>query len=221
MNIKKISLGVVISILLVCMTIAPTIVKAATLTPPIYFGITELRTNSTPNMGYAIGEPQANGGNGISAKIWNIVKLSGENSNDPTEINAYCLKAGIGFTDIKKQAAYDVSYDMRTDRETMKSQNDILNGLATGLSITKDSKTVNSYDALLALADLLYLYGETTNVEKTALLEAAGIHAEAWDAEAALSEDEIEAIQQAAIWYFTNYDEMVNNERKYDKYDDV
>ena len=220
MKMKKLILGIVMSILVVFVSLIPNIVNATNLTTPVYFGITALRTNSTPNWGYSIGDPDSNDTEGLAAPIWNIVKLSGLNSNDPTEINAYCVTAGIGFSDVKTAAEYDVSYDMRKEREEIKnSQNAVLNKLATGVNITKNGKTVNSYDALLSLTDLLYLYGESTQAEKTALLEAAGIYEGAYDA--ILSDDEIEAVQQAAMWYFTNYDEKVDGIQKYNKYDNV
>ena len=217
---KKLILGIVISILVILMSLVPNMVYATNLATPVYFGITALRTNSTPNWGYSIGNPDSNDIEGLAAPIWNIVKLSGLNSNDPTEINAYCVTAGIGFSDIKTVAEYDVSYDMRTQRDEIKNpRNPVLSKLATGVDVIKDGKTVNSYDALLSLTDLLYLYGESTQAEKNALLEAAGIYEGAYDAK--LSDDEIEAIQQAAIWYFTNYDEKVDEIQKYNKYDNV
>ena len=217
---KKLILGIVISILVILMSLVPNMVYATNLATPVYFGITALRTNSTPNWGYSIGNPDSNDTEGLAAPIWNIVKLSGLNSNDPTEINAYCVTAGIGFSDIKTVAEYDVSYDMRTQRDEIKNlKNPVLSKLATGVNVIKDGKTVNSYDALLSLTDLLYLYGESTQAEKNALLEAAGIYEGAYDAK--LSDDEIEAIQQAAIWYFTNYDEKVDGIQKYNKYDNV
>ena len=217
---KKLILGIVISILVILMSLVPNMVYATNLATPVYFGITALRTNSTPNWGYSIGNPDSNDIEGLAAPIWNIVKLSGLNSNDPTEINAYCVTAGIGFSDIKTVAEYDVSYDMSTQRDEIKNpRNPVLSKLATGVDVIKDGKTVNSYDALLSLTDLLYLYGESTQAEKNALLEAAGIYEGAYDAK--LSDDEIEAIQQAAIWYFTNYDEKVDEIQKYNKYDNV
>ena len=222
MKMKKIVLGIVISFLIMFVTLMSNMAYATNLTTPVYFGITALRTNSTPNWGYSIGDPDSNDTEGLAAPIWNIVKLSGLNSNDPTEVNAYCVTAGIGFSDIKTAAEYDVSYDMRTQREEIKNpQNPVLSKLATGVDITKNGKTVNSYDALLALTDLLYLYGESTEAERTSLLQAAGIYEQAYDAAAALSDDEIEAIQQAAMWYFTNYDEKVDGVQKYNKYDNV
>lgn len=93
MKMKKIFLGVMVSVLLMSLIVVPTIVKATDLATPLYFGIIALRTNSTPNRGYSIGDPATNGTTGLAAPIWNIVKLSGLDSNDPTEINAYCVTA--------------------------------------------------------------------------------------------------------------------------------
>ncbi|MBQ3421971.1 MAG: Cys-Gln thioester bond-forming surface protein, partial [Romboutsia sp.] len=35
-----------------------------------------------------------------------------------------------------------------------------------------------------------------------------------------LTDDDITAVQQAVIWYFTNYEDLYNGDRKYDKTDD-
>lgn len=173
------------------------------MSPPLYFGITELRTLSTPNLGYAIGDPNTNGVTGSAAKIWNIVKYSNSNFADPTEVNVYCVKAGVGFSDTKKTAEYDLKFDMIKDKQQIAVQNSVLNGLVNN----------GHYDELLALADLLYLPGQSEQSERTTLLNNAGIYDEAYDFD--ITDDEIKAVQQAAIWYFTNYGEEGN---KYDKY---
>ena len=178
-------------------------VIAETMSPPLYFGITELRTLSTPNLGYAIGDPNTNGVTGSAAKIWNIVKYSNSNFADPTEVNVYCVKAGVGFSDTKKTAEYDLKFDMIKDKQQIAAQNSVLNGLVNN----------GHYDELLALADLLYLPGQSEQSERTTLLNNAGIYDEAYDFD--ITDDEIKAVQQAAIWYFTNYGEEGN---KYDKY---
>ena len=178
-------------------------VIAESMSPPLYFGITELRTLSTPNLGYAIGDPNTNGVIGSAAKIWNIVKYSNSNFADPTEVNVYCVKAGVGFSDTKKTAEYDLKFDMIKDKQQIAAQNSVLNGLVNN----------GHYDELLALADLLYLPGQSEQSERTTLLNNAGIYDEAYDFD--ITDDEIKAVQQAAIWYFTNYGEEGN---KYDKY---
>ncbi len=53
------------------------IVFATNATTPLYLGITELRTNSEPNMGYSINNPNAGGGK----YIWNILEYTSSGDN--------------------------------------------------------------------------------------------------------------------------------------------
>ena len=180
-------------------------VEAAEMTPK-YFGINEIRTLSTPHMGYAIGNPGSNGVTGDAAKLWDILKYSSSTSNDPTEVDVYCVKAGVGFTTgTNKRATYNLSFDMYKDRTAIAGQNTTLSGLVNG----------EHYNELLALANLLYLPETEGEEELTAYLERAGIYEEDWDS--VLTVDEVKSVQQAAIWYFTNYGE---ENGKYDKTDD-
>ena len=204
-NCRLIIVSLVLILFLISGILFSTVI-AETMSPPLYFGITELRTLSTPNLGYAIGDPNTNGVTGSAAKIWNIVKYSNSNFADPTEVNVYCVKAGVGFSDTKKTAEYDLKFDMVKDKEQIAAQNSELNGLVNN----------GHYNELLALADLLYLPGQSEPSERTTLLNNAGIYDEAYDFD--ITDDEIKAIQQAAIWYFTNYGEENN---KYDKYNNT
>ena len=209
MNNKKVLRNLIGLLLIICLAMLPSIVNAASLNPPLYFGITELRESG---MGYSIGDPGVNGTTGPAAKIWNIVQYSGANTNDPTEANVYCVKAGVGFTEgdgIRGTQEYDVQFDMYTEREAIAAQNEVLNGLVNG----------GHYNELLALANLIYIPGESTEAEKAQLIEAAGIYQEQYPSEEYyITDDEIEAVQQAAMWYFTNYGE---EEGKYDKYNNT
>ena len=207
MNLKKNLLASIVIILLI-LFVVPTITLATNTTTPLHLGVTEIRTNDTPHMGYSIGDPNTNQQTGMAAKIWNIVRYSSSTSNDPTEDDIYCLKAGVGFSDVKKRAAYNVFYDMKTEREEIKAQNDVLKSIVEGTipyqaNPTSETVQVSKYDAILALGDMLYLIDGSTDSDKEALLTAAGIHEEEWDTP--LTRDDIAAIQQAAIWYFTNY----------------
>ena len=204
-NCKLIIVSLILMLFLISGIFFNTVI-AESMSPPLYFGITELRTLSTPNLGYAIGDPNTNGVTGSAAKIWNIVKYSNSNFADPTEVNVYCVKAGVGFSDTKKTAEYDLKFDMVKDKEQIAAQNSVLNGLVNN----------GHYNELLALADLLYLPGQSEPSERTTLLNNAGIYDEAYDFD--ITDDEIKAIQQAAIWYFTNYGEENN---KYDKYNNT
>ena len=214
MKTKKILLGVSILIIAFIVGSMQNIVFATNATTPLYLGITELRTNSEPNMGYSINNPNAGG-----KYIWNILEYTSSGDNASLKAdghkNIYCVKAGVGFSDIKKRATYNVFYDMKTEREKIKQQNDVLKSIVEGTIKIDDNTSISKYDALLALGDMLYLTGESSESDKTALLEAAGINADNWDF--SLTDDDIGAVQQAAIWYFTNYGE---ENGKYDKTSD-
>ena len=214
MKKKNVLSKIVVSLIMIMLFAAGSSVYAATTASPLYFGITELQMKDTPRMGYAIGNPGSNGTTGNAAKIWNIVKYTSSTSNDPTAGNFYCVKAGVGFTQgSAARAPYNVFYDMKKERNEIKAQNDILSKLVT----VNLSDGTNRYDALLALLDMLYLTGESTAAERTALLEAANIYAEDYPYYP-IKDDDIRAIQQAAIWYFTNYGEESG---KYDKTGDA
>ncbi len=209
MNKKSVFKNLIGAILILCLMMLPNIVNAATMSPSLYFGITELRESG---MGYSIGDPGVNGTTGPAAKIWNIVQYSGPDTDDPTETNVYCIKAGVGFVSgegIKGTQEYNVKFDMYTGREAIAAQNSILNGLVNG----------GHYNELLALANLIYIPGESTEEEKTQLIENAGIYQEQYPSEEYyITDDEIESVQQAAMWYFTNYGEESG---KYDKYNNT
>ena len=179
-------------------------VEAKQLSTPLYFGINEMRTLSQPNMGYAIGDPNSNGAEGNAAKLWNILKYSTNTSNDPTEVDVYCVKAGVGFSNTYRRATYDFALDMYKEREGIASFSSILSGLVNG----------GHYNELLALANILYLAEDETE-DLEAFLNKAQISEDYWDS--LLTVDEVKAVQQAAIWYFTNYGE---ENGKYDKTDD-
>ena len=178
-------------------------VQAAPLTPVRYYGIAELR--DTTQMGYAMGNPSQG-----AEKIWKIVRYSNTSYNDPTEVNVYCIKADQGFSNQSRTEIYDVSYNMKTERTAIAKQNDVLKGLVNG----------GQYDNLLALADLLYFKDASTLSEREQLLDASGANDVVEKSEFNgvtqyyITDDEIDAVQQAAIWYFTNYQEG----GEYDKY---
>ena len=218
MNLKKALVSLLIIMLFTVFVFSQTMVNAAVTENPIYLGITELMTGDNPNMGYAIGKP----GDDNAAKIWNIMKYTTASSNDPTEVNAFCVKAGVGFNDTHKRATYNVFYDMKAERDAIKSQNDVLKGLVEGTMTLEDNSTISTYDALLATLDMVYLPGVSSETEKTDLLnkivEFAKDPSSGYTSYVGLIEqypltnDDITAVQQAAIWYFTNHEDS-----KYDQ----
>ena len=220
MRQKGILFSVMILVITLLLGIVTPEVQAATTSTPLYLGVTELRKNDTPNFGYAIGDPNTNGATGNAAKIWNILEYTSADDGAQEKANGakniYCVKAGVGFSNTHKRAEYNVFYDMKTEREQIKAQNETLKSIVEG-NVTSGNTTVSKYDALLALADRLYLIDEENNeTAKTEYLKLAGITSDAYDV--LLTRDDITAVQQAAIWYFTNYGE---ENGKYDKTQDT
>ena len=178
-------------------------VQATPLTSVRYYGIAELREST--KMGYAMGDPDAG-----AERIWKIVRYSDTSYTDPTEVNVYCIKADQGFSNQSRTETYDVSYNMKTEKDAISAQNDVLKELVNG----------GQYDNLLALADILYVKDVSTVADREQLLNASGANDIVKNSdfngieEYYITDDEIEAVQQAAIWYFSNYQQG----GEYDKY---
>ena len=163
MSKKKITLTIMSIVIAILIMIIPSITKASTtLTTPLYFGINEFRNGTTPDkMGYAIFNPYANGATEdsiVGTKIWQIVKYDSKTSNNMITGNYYCVRAGVGLSDTNKRAEYTIAYDLKTEKDKIeKSGNTVLNKIVTN----------GQYNNLLALADLVYLKGVSTDSEKT------------------------------------------------------
>ena len=212
-------LGIIIFILTIMSNLFWNNVNGKTLSPELYFGIKELR--DTTKMGYSIGDPKSNStGGGPSSKIWKMEQYSDSNGNGPREADVYCVKADAGFTSSTatglKLETYNLEFDMYSERDEIANEDK-----NTSSQILYKLVTGGHYNELLALANLLYVPGVSTENEKEDLLEKSGVNyilEEIGNREKyCITDDEIEAVQQAAIWYFTNYDDMYNGNRKYDK----
>ena len=173
MNKKKLTLSIMSIVIAIVFMAIPNAVKAKTpLKTPMYFGINEYRKGTTPeNLGYAIMNPDANGATTdsiVGAKIWQIVKYDNKTSNTFVTGNFYCVRAGIGFSDTNTKAEYTISYDLKTEKTEI---------AASGNAVLQSIVNNGYYNNLLALTDLVYLKGVSTDTEKTALLNSAGIYA--------------------------------------------
>ena len=165
MNRKSFAKSLIGILLTLCLVIFPNVANAKTLSPSLYFGIQEIEVGSS--IGYSIGDPKANGDSqtgGPSARLWNIVQYNSSIAVNPSKVNVYCVRAGVGFTEgdgIRGTQEYDLEFDMYTEREQISAEdantsNKILHNLVNG----------GHYNELLALANLLYLPGESTSAER-------------------------------------------------------
>ena len=135
--IKRKVIKYILFIMIILMTILSTKVNAAELNPSLYFGITELRESG---LGYSIEDPNSNQETGTAAKIWNIVQYDNATSNTYKEVNVYCVKAGVGFTEgagTKEIQEYNLYFDMYTERGEIAKQdsdtNQVLYNLVNGV----------------------------------------------------------------------------------------
>ncbi len=211
MKLKR-TLIIVISIMIFCILLCYQ--SAVYAEGTMYLGITELMSNNEVDLGtgaksyfgYGIGNPYDSDTTVKGAKIWNIVQYASETDDTPIDAqhaSIYCVKAGVGFSDSKKRQEYDIFYDMKKEREQIKRQNETLKSIVEGEITLEDGTKINKYNAILAILDNFYIIGKSAPEEKDALLQAAGIDSEAWDLQ--LNEDDVKAVQQSALWYFTNY----------------
>lgn len=205
MSLKKKIISAVVFVIFVCAIFMQNITYATKATTPLYLGLMALRDDRTPNMAYSIGSPTDGG-----MIIWDIVKYDGETSKIPIRTNIYCLKAGIGFHNNEKRATYNVFYDMKKDKTQIEAQSSIVKEFMDGKITLENGTIVSRYDCILAALDMMYLKGESSLGEREQLLEDAGVIDPEGDGD--LPDDLIDVVQQAVLWYFTNY-----GEDKYDK----
>ena len=145
---------------------------------------------------------QANGKN-----VWKIVEYTHGGYTFDKAI--YCIKGGPGFggSDYIENRVYNLSYDMKNigsipteERNVLPSDED------KTFSIGGDIYTYTDYNAVLWLLDNIYLPAdENAEQLKANLYDKAfpGMNHE----DILLTDDDIEVVQQCAVWFFTNPDE--------------
>ena len=219
MKSRKLRLTILLfAISLFAILFIPHSVEASTpLNPNWYIGINEYRSSTTPeNMGYSIKKPNNHLTIDQGYKIWEIVKYNSNNESDTnysTALTLYCVKAGVGFRELStdtstgtskpaiKRATYTTSYNLVKDKAELLSLKDRNSTLYSLVS-------TDNYYGILALADLMYIPEESTAQEKTDLINAAlkANNVNVANYNTALTDEDVDAVQQAALWYFTNYD---------------
>lgn len=188
MKLKK--LGLIALVLIILGIFAVTLVFAEETRT---FGIVSIREG-----GYGY---QAN-----TKNVWKIVEYDGNNFTYDNAI--YCLKAGQGFGDnahIEKRD-YNVSYDMKQYSVIPNSVKAILpTDTENKVTINGKEYTYTNYNAVLALLDNFYLPKDASASKiKEAIRKA--VFPELEKDEFLLTDDDIEVVQQLAVWYFSNPD---------------
>ena len=152
-------------------------------------------------------------------KDYTVFKIGEKvNGNFSFEKALYCLRAGIGFgnseaiTDVS--TVIDVLYSKKGDLKTnvaeiIKYYKDDIGFAEVDTNINKEingeSYTFTPYNAILWIADNMYLpKDENAETMKKALLSKVFPNLD--DQYILLTDDDIDVIQQMALWYFSNYD---------------
>ncbi len=133
----------------------------------------------------------------------------------------YCLRGGVGFgasesTDVSSDPIeYTEIGEMHENASEVITKYEEYYGINLDRTETIDDKEVNIYNAILWILDEAYLPVDKTNEEgeivyseaeyKEELLTKVGIPKLQQEA---ITKDDLEVIQQLAIWYFANYDEQ-------------
>ncbi len=209
---KMIKPIIMIIIFIIMMVTGEKYTLAAPISTSVSMGIIPLMNDE---IGYAITDTNSDS---RRAQIWNIIKYKSSTSSEYDDENIYCIKAKIGFTGGSYQRAnYNIYYDMKTEsRENIKNiKGDVLKPVVEG-----NIEGSNRYSALLAVMDMLYLPGESTQEEKEKLINEVIDYAidnfpddkyidilADNPMEDPLTDEDINAVQQAVIWYFTNYED--------------
>ena len=221
MNIKKVLLSAITVVMFgvfIFSSVAEVNAKSET---SIYLGLYPFMTidlnNPNFGFGYAIGDPNANTdkSNRVAATIWNILKYDSASSNSTYDnsLDIFCLREGQGFLNENGESdtgvikEYNESYNMKTDKTDVNSKIYDWNKTIDG---------VNQYDAILAVLDLFYTQGNSDEYRQSLIENAIGKETyESYTDEQKITDSDIKAVEQAALWYFTNYGE--NNNGLYDK----
>ncbi len=165
-----------------------------------YFGVLKLRElEDGQTVGYQINNK--NGKNYIfDMKEFSVPVY--EEGLEPLEETptVYCCDATSGFVDNKIEE-YDIGFDMLTEREEAANQNSMLNKLANS----------GKYNKLLEMFNFMYIPGVSTEEYKQELLQAVN-EKYPGEYEYQLTDEDIDAVNQALVWSMTNKDiEKFNN----------
>ena len=212
MNIKRKVLFVVAIIIIAILALGQNLSYSATgktlhvgLTPERYvYSKTNNQYNQT-GAGYKI---RKNDGKSESEtleesnlqKVWQILSYTDKAKSAINGCNYYCLDVSAGTVwqneDTESVVDYNEYYDLVSEKDTI-----------AGLSSTTYNNVVkNNYGQLLWILDNIYIPDGTNESEKIALLTEAIAETDiVLDEEPCILTDaDMQAVQQAVIWYFTN-----------------
>ncbi len=245
MNLKKILTTLItIMVFAIFMLGEAIMVYATEQTPPVWMSISDFMVESPP-FGYSIGLP-GNGGVKLWNIKKQLSENAGYEKADIYCIKEGVGFTTASSSGSVRKQSYNRHYNMKTERNTIKSENQ--NTETTKLVDGTIDGGISQYNALLAVLDMLYLPSQYTAEEKETekqnivdiikdeiskpgnaekyssvvdfIIEYGDDDTINWvaDNDHTITDEDIKAVQQAAIWYFTNYGD---NKKDYDKTNEV
>lgn len=207
MRIKKV-IGILIVIITLILATTAGIIKTYAAESSYYLGITNVRESKDGKGGaaYGIGGLKADGN--PFKKVWKIVAYPTENSTIPNYANSfYCIKAEHGFVNEAnpnisgKHPLYNTKLNMKTQRADVITKLNAINSMKNDPQLTSEI-----YNKIMWIIDNMYIPSSATAAKdkETLLLEAEIIGPNGYEDGNLLTDDDIEVIQQLAIWYYTN-----------------
>ncbi len=222
MKVKRVVVSLMMLIIIALIAV-PQNVLATKASNEKILGITAKRADT--DFGYSIGGApysKSDGSTSSAARLWDLIRYDSKTSSTyHTDVDMFCLNAKYGFVNTSDRVEYTDYYDMKTEKAAIEA--------LASLENRNDLKKIvgANYNSILALGDMLYIKGQSEN-EKMSLLNSAGIEFDdyyngyihkakgkgPWTY--LLTDDDIWAVEQAVLWYFTNAEDKEDGKSIYD-----
>lgn len=201
------------------------IVKLNVKSPRLYTAIQNANSitlniqENRPGTNNKYGVTRKDNGTGILQKIFKIGEL--QNNVLIFDSAYYCLRGGLGFGSSETEISNDgVEYRKLADLESKEDIQDYFKGLNNNIGLSDEN-----YNSICWIVDNMYLpKHEKAEKMKTELFEKVQKYVDEKKVKMyanndfsknniKLTDDDIEVVQQMALWYFTNIDEQ-NTDKK-------
>ena len=186
MKLKKIALIIILTLLTVLATSIFNVSNAATDSTGMYLKIRLLRESG---FGYKVGN---------NKNVWKIVETNSSGATYNFDNTIYCLRGGPGFGSGDMLTGQgSITQRHYTEYFNMKDPSSITGRYANAIPDVNSSE----YKSLLWLLENIYIPTSDTEEYRNQYLRNAGLSG------SYLTDEDIDAVQQLAIWHFTNDDD--------------
>ena len=186
MKLKKIALIFMITLFTVLATSIFNVSNAATDSTGKYLTIRLLRESG---FGYKVGTTGTN-------NVWKIVNTNSAGTSSDFDETIYCIRGGPGFNAGDMFAGGSIAARHYTEYFDLKNPSSITGKYADAIPDVNSSE----YKSLLWLLENIYIPTSDTEEYRNEYLRKANLSS------TLMTDEDIDAVQQLAIWHFTNND---------------